>query len=187
MGKKTNILKSTEKYIKKHGVSKTPEQMFIEFQAVFNLHKEFETYIMNKKNTNTQTQSFHPLNGFYPSNSLYNWQSFSRKKLAVRCKIILGMLEDCITIQDMFEAINTFVNYANPKKDNFFTPEANLNGLNQLFVVGMIEDDADKDRLLDLMHNAINQSRSTSKSVKERAEMVENLLRWEVLNCICLN
>tara|TARA_B110001452_G_scaffold28410_1_gene22319 strand:- start:5735 stop:6073 length:339 start_codon:yes stop_codon:yes gene_type:complete len=45
MGKKTNILKSTEKYIKKHGVSKTPEQMFIEFQAVFNLHKEFETYL----------------------------------------------------------------------------------------------------------------------------------------------
>ena len=138
---------------------------------------------MSNKNRNTQSQA----TKVYPSNSLYNWQKFSRKKLAVRRKIILGMLEDCIIIDNMFEAINTFVNHGNPRKDNCFTPEGELNGLNQLFVVGMIVDEADQDHLMDLMNNTIHESRNTSKSVKERAVMVENLLRMEVLNCICLN
>ena len=138
---------------------------------------------MSNKNKNTQSQ----VSKVYPSNSLYNWQSFSRKKLAVRRKIILGILEDCITVQDVFESINTFINYGNPRKDNCFTPEGELNGLNQLFVVGMIVDEADQDHLMDLMNSTINESRNTSKSVKERAVMVENLLRMEVLNCICLN
>ena len=138
---------------------------------------------MSNKNRNTQSQA----TKVYPSNSLYNWQKFSRKKLAVRRQIILGMLEDCITIKDMFEAINTFVNHGNPHKDNYFATEESLNGLNQLFTVGMIEDESDKDRLMDLMNSTIDESRNTSKSVKERAVMVENLLRMEVLNCICLN
>ena len=138
---------------------------------------------MSNKNRNTQSQA----TKVYPSNSLYNWQKFSCKKLAVRRKIILGMLEDCITIKDMFEAINTFVNHGNPHKDNYFATEESLNGLNQLFTVGMIEDEADQDHLMGLMNSTIDESRNTSKSVKERAVMVENLLRMEVLNCIRLN
>ena len=138
---------------------------------------------MSKKTKSTQN----PVAKVYPSNSLYNWQAFSRKKLAIRKKIMLGIIEDCITLQDMFGAINTFVNYDNPCLDNIFRPEEKLNGLNQLFVVGMIKDEDDQNHLFDLIYNAIHESRIASKSVKERAEIVEKLLRAEILNCICLN
>ena len=138
---------------------------------------------MSKKVKSTQN----PVTKVYPSNSLYNWQAFNRKKLAIRKKIMLGIIEDSITLQDMFAAINTFVNYDNPGLDNIFKPEEKLNGLNQLFVVGMIEDEDDQNHLYDLIYNAIHESRITSKSVKDRAEIVERLLRTEILNCICLN
>ena len=136
---------------------------------------------MKKSNANTQTV------GRYPSNSLYNWQTFNRKKLEVRRNIMLSIIEDQVTLYDMFWALNDFINFNNEDKDNTFKVEEKLNGLNQLFIVGMIVDEADQDHLMDLMNSTIHESRNTSKSVKERAVIVENLLRMEVLNCICLN
>lgn len=50
LGRKINILKSAEKYTLKYSVQKTPEQMFIEFQQVYDLHKEFESYLKENGN-----------------------------------------------------------------------------------------------------------------------------------------
>jgi len=142
---------------------------------------------MSNKKTTAQAQNLHPLTSRYPSNSLYNWRAFNRKKLAIRQQIILGIIEDYITLYDMFWVLNDFINYRNKSKDFQFEVEHELNGLNQIFVVGMIEDQHDKDYLYEVMTSTIHSTKDVSKTVKERARIVETLLRAEILNRICLN
>ncbi len=45
MNKKINIIKSAENYIKKHDDTKSVEELFIEFNQIVALHKEFEKYL----------------------------------------------------------------------------------------------------------------------------------------------
>jgi len=49
MSKQIDILKSAEKYIKKHNVDKSAEELFIEFKNIIDLHQEFEKYLKEKK------------------------------------------------------------------------------------------------------------------------------------------
>ena len=133
---------------------------------------------MKKSNTNTQTV------GRYPSNSLYNWQTFNRKKLEVRRNIMLSIIEDQVTLYDMFWALNDFINFNNEDKDNTFKVEEKLNGLSKLFIVGMIYITDHQDHLFEVMHNTIHETRTLSKTIKERAEIIEKLLRMEVLNLL---
>ena len=133
---------------------------------------------MKKSNANTQTV------GRYPSNSLYNWQTFNRKKLEVRRNIMLSIIEDQVTLYDMFWALNDFINFNNEDKDNTFKVEEKLNGLSKLFIVGMIYITDHQDHLFEVMHNTIHETRALSKTIKERAEIIEKLLRMEVLNLL---
>ena len=130
------------------------------------------------KKSNTQTV------GRYPSNSLYNWQTFNRKKLEVRRNIMLSIIEDQVTLYDMFWALNDFINFNNEDKDNTFKVEEKLNGLSKLFIVGMIHITDHQDHLFEVMHNTIHETRALSKTIKERAEIIEKLLRMEVLNLL---
>ena len=130
------------------------------------------------KKSNTQTV------GRYPSNSLYNWQTFNRKKLEVRRNIMLSIIEDQVTLYDMFWALNDFINFNNDDKDNTFKVEEKLNGLSKLFIVGMIHITDHQDHLFEVMHNTIHETRALSKTIKERAEIIEKLLRMEVLNLL---
>ena len=45
MSKEINILKSAEDYIIKHDFGKSVEELFIEFELIVDLHKEFESYL----------------------------------------------------------------------------------------------------------------------------------------------
>lgn len=97
---------------------------------------------------------------------------------------MLSILQDEITLYDMFWQINEFINFNNKRKDNMFAVEDKLNGLNKLFLVGRIDDQEDRGRLFNMMYNTIHETRTLPKTVEERAEAVEKLLRVEVLNCI---
>ena len=124
----------------------------------------------------------HKLAENYPSNSLYNWELFSDKKLRIRQNTALRIIEDHITLYDMFWATNDFVNYGNEKKDNIFKTEEKLNGLNKLFVFGMVTNDADQDNLLEVAYNIIEETRGTCLTIKVRSEMVEIAMRQRVLH-----
>ena len=118
----------------------------------------------------------------YPSNSLYNWELFSKKKFKIRQKAFLLIIEDHIRNYDMFWAVNDFVNYDNDKRDNIFRTEEKLNGISALFVLGMIDNEDHQDNLMEVVYTIVNETRGTTLSIKERAEMVEISIRVRILH-----
>ena len=136
---------------------------------------------MPKKPKN-QKRYPHKLAENYPSNSLYNWELFTDKKLKIRKEAAKQIIEDHIILYDMFWATNDFVNYLNDDKDNIFKVEEKLNGLSKLFVLGMIEDQDHQDNLTNTANDIIETTRGSSMSIKDRAEMVEMSLRQRILH-----
>lgn len=55
MSNPKNILQTAENYITKHNLNTTPEQLFIEFEALTKIHNEFEDYL-KANSLNTQLE-----------------------------------------------------------------------------------------------------------------------------------
>jgi len=134
------------------------------------------------KKPKNQKRYPHKLAENYPSNSLYNWELFSDKKLKIRKEAAKQIIEDHIILYDMFWATNDFVNHLNDDKDNIFKVEEKLNGLSKLFVLGMIDDLDHQDNLTNTANDIIETTRGSSMSIKDRAEMVEMSLRQRILH-----
>lgn len=49
MSKNTNILKSVSNYIDKYNIDSSPEEMFLHFEQLATLHREFEAHLNNEK------------------------------------------------------------------------------------------------------------------------------------------
>ena len=124
----------------------------------------------------------HKLAENHPSNSLYNWELFSDKKLKIRKETAKQIIEDHITLYDMFWVTNDFVNHLNDDKDNIFKVEEKLNGLSKLFVLGMIDDLDHQDNLTNAANDIIETTRGSHMSIKDRAKMVEMSLRQRILH-----
>ena len=124
----------------------------------------------------------HKLAENYPSNSLYNWELFSDKKFKIRQKACLLVIQDHIRNYDMFWAVNDFINYDNEDKDNIFRTEEKLNGLEPLFVLGMVENVEHQEILLKVAYDTIEGTRGSTMTVETRADMVERGWRQRILH-----
>ena len=124
----------------------------------------------------------HKLAENYPSNSLYNWELFSDKKFKIRQQANLLVMQDHIRNYDMFWAVNDFINYDNEDKDNIFRTEEKLNGLEPLFVLGMVENVEHQEILLKVAYDTIEGTRGSTMTVETRADMVERGWRQRILH-----
>lgn len=49
MSTRTDILSLTENFINEHEPNSSPEEMFLRFEIISTLHREFEAYLVNEK------------------------------------------------------------------------------------------------------------------------------------------
>lgn len=71
--------------------------------------------------------------------SIYYHDRMGEKKFAAITIFVENYLEKHIKLQDMFNEINSFINYKNNTKDNIFEPETSIMGLSSLLTMAGVK------------------------------------------------
>jgi|SaaInlStandDraft_1057018.scaffolds.fasta_scaffold00397_21 hypothetical protein len=97
--------------------------------------------------------------------SIYYHDRMGEKKFAAITVFVENYLEKHIKLQDMFNEINSFINYKNNTKDNIFEPETSIMGLSSLLTMAGVKKPLHREVFEDIAYNNFN----TEGTARERA------------------
>lgn len=101
--------------------------------------------------------------------SFYDWKKMSQQELNYNNAFMISIFEDQILLSDWFSDFHSLVSPLNIRPKLELHLEGQLNGLNSVFLFGMIQDKQHQSSLEDLTYELIHASRDMSMIIKERA------------------